>query len=121
MAVEEVSDHTEDGEIGELERVHRRYYYKAIKVAATYAAALEQFVPALRPMGQYTLQDLKQKRANCRTALASNDDAITSMIHREQNGRWYGPAIPPPPTDLPNFFTEIGRIENIVKQNSFND
>ena len=119
MAVE-VSDHTEDGEIGELERV-RRYYCKAIKVAATYATALEQFVPALRPMGQYTLQDLKQKRANCRTALASNDDAITSMIHREQNGRWYGPTIPPPPTDLPDFFTEIGHIENILKQNSFNN
>ena len=70
----------EEGEIGELERV-RRYYWKAVKVAATYAAALEQYVPVLlRPLSNYTLQELKTKRANCRTAMLSSDDAIAASF-----------------------------------------
>ena len=37
----------EDGKISELERL-QHYYCKAIKVAATYATMLEQFVPVYR-------------------------------------------------------------------------
>ena len=44
----------EEGEISELECI-RRYYWKAVKVVATYAATLEQYVPALRPLSNYML------------------------------------------------------------------
>ena len=44
----------EEGEIGELEHIrcynNMLYYWKVVKVAATYAAALEQYMPALRPL-----------------------------------------------------------------------
>ena len=53
-----------EGEIGELEHICR-YYWKAVKVAATYAATLEQYVPALCPLSNYSLQELKTKQANC--------------------------------------------------------
>ena len=68
-----------------------------------------------------TLQDFKQMRGNYHTALASNDDAIANIIHREQNGQWYGPTIPPPPTDLPDFYKEVEHIQVKYRQQSFNN
>ena len=109
----------EEGEISELERV-RRYYCKAVKVAATYAAALEQYAPALRLQCNYSLQELKAKRANCRTAMTANDDTITSVIHREKIGTWHGPGIPLPPTDLPDFY-KVERVQSEMRSRYFNN
>ena len=77
----------------------------------TYAAALEQYVLALRQLSNYMLQELKTKRANCRTAMLSNDDAITGIIHHEQTGIWHGPGIPLPSTNLPDFYKEVEHVE----------
>ena len=110
----------EDGEISELERV-RHYYCRAIKVAATYAAVVENFLPATRPISHYTLQELRTKKANCRTAMMSNGDIITSVLNRKPIATWHGPSIPLPPTDLPDFYKEFEQLQARLKHQYFNN
>ena len=65
------------------------------------------------------LQELKTKRANCPTAMLSSDDAIAGIVHHEQTGSWHGPGIPLPPTDLPDFYNEVERMEAEMKTRFF--
>ena len=99
-----------EGEINENERL-RRYYWKAIEIAAKFAVALEEFLPVLQPFPNYMLQDFKYKKAQARTAMESNNDAATSCIHHEHLGQWHGPPLPNINiNELPDLVNEIQQL-----------
>ena len=98
----------EDGEISELDRL-RRYYTRAIEVAARYAIALEEYVPHLAPQNYYSSTRLKYMRAQCRAAVLSHEDMLESRSRDDLNITWNGPLLTTPPSDLPDLEKEINR------------
>ena len=103
---EAAQENLEEGEISEVERL-RRYYKRAIEVAADYALYAEGFSPCLRQINEYPDYLLRAMCSQNQSALLVFKDVICERWQKKEPYiRWHGPVYP---ADLPDFEREVER------------
>ena len=86
-------------------------YRRMTELAASLALELEEFVPRLGHLQEYSTATIKHMRAQCRTAMSSNNEIVEARLNRDPNIRWNGPRFCTRlPHDLPDFYLTIRRL-----------
>ena len=88
-------------------------YRRMTELAASLALELEEFVPRLGHLHEYSTATIKYMRAQCRTAMSSNNeiDIVEARLNRDPNILWNGPRFCTRlPHDLPDFYSAIRRL-----------
>ncbi len=81
------------------------------ELAASFALELEEFGPRLKPLQEYSTASFKYMRAQCRTAMISNNEIVESRQNRDTNIRWNGPRfLTRLPRHVPLFYSALERL-----------